>query len=388
MKLKDLKKSYFDSTGGRFWGNIILLLLSIFLIIAIHRFSLEGSYKNLYWNILDPLGLFFGILTFLISIIITLRIQFNTDKHQEGIVEQNRLKQEELDKNNTYIINKTEEIKTNIESLLQQYQNIEVINSFKDIMKKLNELYDTTISAENGNLIYNGNLTPIKMQLKIMNHSASFGRLLCSDIEVLKSYDNNFQTTSQDINALKRLLENVRRLQADVYIKMKKAFSIIQDRNNKYYITLSATKGIDGKNTNDLAQTAYNIKYLSKLNVETDTSYYATFDPSKKFVQKVNSSFTEYLIDNKQKQQIVELAKICKVYDAYSFTIPFQAFVTLPVDENIVDEKFYQCIFFFINDNTIGKGLQLSAITTRNIAFVKGISKVLDVEKAHLVEYK
>lgn len=388
MKPRDLKKSYLDSTGGLFWGSLILMLLIVFLGIAFHRLFYEANYKNLYWSILDPLGLFFGLLTFLISIIITLRIQFNTDKQQEGIQLSNMLKQLELENNNTYIINKTEEIKTNIEKLIQQYQNIEVINSFKDIMKKLNELYDTTIEAEDGRIVYNGNYVPVKMQLKIMNHSASFGRLLCSDVEVLKSYDNNFDKTIQDGNSLKRLIENVRRIQADVYIKMKYAYSKIADRNNKYYITLSASKDINGKDTADLFQTAYNIKYLSKLNVEGDTSFCERYDPTKKFIQKIDSSFSEYLIGKKQKAQIFELANICKIYDAYSFTIPFQAFVTLPVEENINDEKFYQCIFFFINDNTIGKGLQLSAITTRNIAFVKGIAKVLDAEKQHLIEYK
>lgn len=388
MKLKDLRKSYFDSTGGKIWGNIILILLVIFLIIAIHRFSLEGNYKNLYWNILDPLGLFFGILTFLISIIITLRIQFNTDKQQEGITEQNRLKQAELDKNNTYIISKTEEIKTNINSLLRQYQNIEIVNNFKDIMAELSELYDITIKAENGNLEYNGNMTPVNMQLKIMNHSASFGRLLCSDVEVLKSYDKEFAQTSQNADALKRLIEDVRRIQKDVFLKMQTAFKKIPDKKDKYYITLSADKKVDGTKTGNHFEVAYYEKYLSKLNVENETCLYTNYDASKKFIQKVDSSFSEYLINKKQKKQIEDLIQLCTVYDAYSFTIPFQAFVTLPVDENIVDEKFYQCIFFFINDNTIGKGLQLSAIATKNIAFVKGISKVLDVEKSHLVEYK
>jgi hypothetical protein len=134
-------------------------------------------------------------------------------------------------------------------------------------------------------------------------------------------------------------------------------------------------------------ETAYNFKYLSKLIVEDKTCYYMDFDTSKRFVQKVDTDFNEYLIKEKQQKQIIELSNICDVYDAYSFNIPFQAFVTLPLDESILSEKFYRCIFFFINDNTIGKGLKLSAICTSNIDFVKSVSKALDAEKATLAKF-
>ena len=307
--------------------------------------------------------------------------QKNTDEQNKLKEDENKLRQNELNSNNSYIKKKTDEIESNINTLLKQYQNIEVVTNFRDIMDLLNGLYSTTINAVNGHLEYNGSKSKIKMQLKIMNHSASFGRLLCSDVEVLKKEDSNFETTIKDPDKIKELILKTRKKQKDVYNKMKEAFRAINEMENKYYITLSATKDINGTAVSEIENTAYSKKYLSKLNVDSETCLYTHIENGKRFVQKVEGKFSEYLINEKQKKQIAELSAICQVFDAYSFNIPFQAFVTLPVDENILSERFYRCIFFFINDNTIGKGLQLSAICTSNISFVQSISKALDAEK-------
>lgn len=386
--MREFLKYLFETTPKAILSIVVFSFTFFALGVGLHRILLEANHYIFYWKGFDPVGLFFGAFAFFVSIIITLTIQKNTDLQNKLQKEENRLKdeynklkQEEINSNNTYIKKKTDEIESNINTLLKQYQNIEVVTNFRDIMEQLDGLYSTTINAEKGHLEYNGSKSKIQMQLKIMNHSASFGRLLCSDVEVLKKEDSNFETIIKDKDKLKELIVKTRKKQKDVYNKMKEAFKEISETGNKYYITLSATKDINGSAASDIDNTAYSKKYLSKLNVDAETCLYTQFEEGKRFVQKVEGKFSEYLINEKQKKQIAELSAICQVFDAYSFNIPFQAFVTLPVDENILSEKFYRCIFFFINDNTIGKGLQLSAICTSNINFVRSISKALDAEK-------
>jgi FtsZ-binding cell division protein ZapB len=368
-------------------------MIIIFVIatgISIHRIVFEGNYHTFYWKGFDPISLLFGALAFFVSIIITIKIYKNTEEQNKLKEEEIKLRQEQLDKDNSHIKKKTDEIQYNINSLLNQYKNVEVVSSFKEIMEQLDLLYTTTIDAQNGEIEYNSSKIKIAMQLKIMNHSASFGRLLCSDVEVLKKQDSNFEETSKNSDDLKELIIDTRKKQKVVYNKMKNAFSAIGDKNNKYYITLSATKNIKGEITDYPSETAYYSKYLSKLNIDEETCDYDNFDDTKRFVQKVNGAFDfkDYFIKIKQQKQILELLETCDVFDAYSFNIPYQAFVTLPKDSSITSEKFYRCIFFFINDNTIGKGLQLSAICTSNIDFVKSVSKALDAEKATLVKFE
>lgn len=391
--MKALLKYFYRFAVNKVLAFITIGVFIIAIGISIHRIGWEGNYDTFYWKGFDPISLFFGAFTFFISIIITLKIFKNTEEQNKSKEEQNLLKEDknrirrkELDSNNSYIKRKTDEIESNITALLKQYQNIEVVSSFKEIMEQLDLLYTSTIDAQSGQIEYNGTKSETDMQLKIMNHSASFGRLLCSDIEVLKKQDSNFKEISKNADDLKQLIVDTRKKQKDVYTKMKTAFIKISERNNKFYITLSATKNKDGDKTESILKTAYNFKYLSKLNVKEKTCCYMSFDDSKRFVQKVDADFNEYLIKEKQQKQIIELSNICDVYDAYSFNIPFQAFVTLPLDDSILSEKFYRCIFFFINDNTIGKGLQLSAICTSNIDFVKSVSKALDAEKATLTK--
>ena len=393
--MKELLKYFYRFAVNKVLAFITIGVFIIAIGISIHRIGWEGDYSTFYWRGFDPISLFFGAFAFFISIIITLKIFKNTEEQNKLEKEQNLLKehenqirQQELDSNNSYIKRKTDEIESNITALLKQYRNIEVVSSFKEIMEQLDLLYTSTIDAQTGQIEYNGTKSKTEMQLKIMNHSASFGRLLCSDIEVLKKQDSNFEETSKNTDNLKQLIVDTRKKQKDVYNKMKSAFRKISETENKYYITLSTSKNIDGNEATTIEDTAYYLKYLSKLGVEDLTCNYMNFDDSKRFVQKVEGSFSEYLIKEKQHKQIVELSNICDVFDAYSFKIPFQAFVTLPKDGNILSEKFYRCIFFFINDNTIGKGLQLSAICTSNIDFVKSVSKALDAERATLVKFK
>jgi hypothetical protein len=368
--------------------SIVIFLITLFALgVGLHRIFWEGNRYIFYWKGFDPIGLFFGAFAFLISIIITIKIQHNTSIQNTLKEDENKLKQKELDENNSYIIQKTDEIENNINSLIKQYQNIEVVSNFKEVMEQINLLYKTTIDAQSGQIENNGEKKQIEMQLKIMNHSASFGRLLCSDIEILKKQNSDFEAISTNPDKLKELIEDTRRQQKITYNMMKQAYNSIHNTANKYYITLSATKKVDGTETAEMKSTAYNLKYLSKLNVEDETCVYSNYDSSKRFVQKVDTDFSDYLIKEKQLKQINELAGICQMYDAYSFNIPFQTFMTLPVDENVLSERFYRCIFFFINDNTIGKGLQLSAICTSNINFVKSISKALDAEKDTLKPY-
>jgi|GEM_PF-6919921 len=388
--MRGIIKYFFGSALNKYLAYITATIFLTAIGVGIHRIFFEGNYTHFYWKGFDPVSLFFGAFVFFISIVITLGIHKNTTEQNELQEKENKIKQKELESGNSYIKQKTDEIQSDINALLKQYQNIEVVSKFEDVMKELENLYTTTIKAQQGAIEYNGTKSDTDMQLKIMNHTASFGRLLCSDVDVIKSYASDFNAVAQDKDKLKQQLEDIRRRQKNVYNKMKEAFTSITDNNNKFYITLSASKDINGKVTDNIWKTAYNEKYLSKLDVENQTSLVSDFKPDKKFIQKADglSTFSEYLIVQKQKKQIEELIKICEVYDAYSFNIPFQAFATLPVDENILNEKFYRCIFFFINDNTIGKGLQLSAICTSNISFVKSISKALDAEKAILKPFK
>lgn len=361
-----------------FFGFFVILVA---ISIGLNRILREVNCENFYWKGFDPVGLLFGALTFFISIVITLKIQQDAEQ-------QNTQKQLELDSNNTYVIRKTNEIQEKIDTLLMQYQNIEVVSEFAGIMEELNKLYNTTKMAENGKIEYNNETKEVAMQLKIMNHSASFGRLLCSDVNVLAKQTPDFKTVSEDQDKLKKLITDTRTKQKDVYKKMKEAFGAIKSEANKFYITLSASKTVEGVDTQVTKDTPYYKKYLSKLDVENKTCSCDKYDASKNFIQKVDANFSEYLVNEKQKKQIADLSKICEVYDTYGFNIPFQAFVTLPVDTSIQSEKFYRCVFFFINDNTIGKGLDLSAICTSNINFVKNISQVLDAEKQMLKLYK
>ena len=124
MDIKQLYKSFVASMPKKWWAFFTIFLILSALGFSIHRFFTEGNYTNLYRSIFDPVGLFIGIFTFLISILITLKIQYNTDKDAE-------LKQKILAGDNSFIKIKTNEIKTSIEVLLKQYQNIEVLNKRK-----------------------------------------------------------------------------------------------------------------------------------------------------------------------------------------------------------------------------------------------------------------